>query len=88
MDNCYLTPNAGQENTNSGVDSQGNKCDCDLDNNGDVGLDDFNLFKAAWLSEVGDPNWNSDADFDSTGDVGLDDFNIFKSRWLTYGPWY
>ena len=88
QDNCAQTYNPGQENTNSGTDPYGNRCDCDLDNNGDVGLDDFNLFKAAWLSVPADPNWNPDADFDSSGDVGLDDFNIFKSRWLTSEPWY
>jgi hypothetical protein len=85
-DNCSATPNSGQQNSDSDV--YGNICDCDLDNDGAVGFQDFMIFKAAWLSVSASPNWNADADFDSDGAVGFQDFMIFKGRWLTIAPWY
>jgi len=88
IDNCYLTVNPGQQNTNSGVDGYGNMCDADLDNNGNVGITDFNIFKAAWFANSGSSNYNADADLDSNGNVGITDFNIFKARWFTSEPWY
>lgn len=84
-DNCALTFNPGQQDTDS--DGYGNICDADLDNDGVVGFQDYNIFKAAWLSNSSSPNWNADADFDSDGTVGFQDFNILKSRWLTSAPW-
>jgi hypothetical protein len=85
IDNCSQTENPGQQDTDS--DGYGNMCDADLDNDGAVGVQDFNVFKAAWLSTSSSGNWNPDADFDSDGAVGVLDFHIFKQRWLTIGPW-
>jgi len=85
LDNCKDTQNPGQENTDG--DAYGNRCDADLDNNNFVGPSDFNIFKAAWLSDLSKPNWNANADFDSNNFVGASDFNIFKTRWLKSAPW-
>lgn len=85
-DNCFQTVNAGQQDTDG--DGYGNACDCDLDNDGFVGPNDFNLFSAAWYSDPGSPGWNADADFDSNDFVGPNDLNFFGLRWYTNAPWY
>jgi len=85
IDNCRLTANSGQQDTDN--DGYGNMCDADLDNDYDVDYADFTIFKAAWAAISSSPNWNADADFDSDNDVDYADFTIFKTRWGTTGPW-
>jgi subtilisin family serine protease len=77
-DNCRLTPNPLQEDTDS--DGYGNWCDCDLDNDWVVGAGDYSSFCNAW--QTPDP----DADFDCDGIVGASDYGIFCSRWLGETP--
>ncbi len=85
-DNCSQTSNAGQQDTDS--DGYGNMCDCDLDNDGFVGPNDYSLFGEAWWSNPSSPNWNADADFDSDEFVGPNDYSIFGISWWTSEPWY
>ena len=85
-DNCSQTSNPGQQDTDN--DGYGNMCDADLDNDGLVGFNDYNLFGNAWGADNTKPDWNPDADFDSDGVVGFNDYNIFGIRWGTSAPWY
>ena len=84
-DNCYVTFNPEQQDTD--IDGYGNACDCDLDNNGFVGSNDYTIFGQAWWSDASRQNWNADADFDSDGFIGPNDFTIFGTRWWTSMPW-
>jgi hypothetical protein len=77
-DNCAATANAGQNDTD--IDGYGNACDCDLDNNGNVGMTDFMLFSGSWGSS------DAVADFDGDGNVGMADFMTFQDRWGTTAP--
>ena len=99
-DNCSQTSNDNQYDTDA--DGYGNMCDCDLDNDGQVNMNDYNVFRDAWLGygperipgEPGQPdtytnpsaNWNADADFNGDNTVNLEDFNIMRSRWLQTAP--
>ncbi len=85
-DNCPLTANPGQEDTNG--DGYGNMCDCDLDNNDRVWMSDYAIFGNAWNSRPDDPNWNPDADFNSNDRVWMGDYSIFGSRWNSFAPFY
>ena len=75
-DNCTNTPNPGQ--VDSDQDGHGNICDPDLNNDGAVGIPDFNLFRAAFGSVCGGITYDADADFDNDCAVGIPDFNVLR----------
>jgi hypothetical protein len=86
VDNCSMTSNPGQQDTDG--DGYGNMCDADLDNDGFVGPNDYTKFGQAWWSGPTSSNWNPDADLDSDGFVGPNDYTIFGSRWWSSAPWH
>ena len=77
IDNCLSTPNANQVDSNG--DGHGNLCDPDLNDDGLVGIPDFNLFRSAFGSVCGGISYDSNADFNSDCAVGIPDFNIFRT---------
>jgi hypothetical protein len=84
-DNCVVVANPTQLDTNR--DGFGNLCDTDYDDNGASGATDFGIFKAAYLSGLGDPNYDPEVDADGNGAIGASDFGVFKAYYLHFpGP--
>ncbi len=77
-DNCRLTVNSDQRDSDD--DGHGNACDCDLNNDNMVTLPDFTKFRSLWNST------DDLADFNGDGSVGLQDFMIFRERWNSTAP--
>lgn len=71
LDNCPLTANANQRDTDG--DGLGSLCDADLNNDGVVNLQDYGLFHQRFGTA------NPDADFNGSGLVTNSDFAIFRS---------
>lgn len=86
LDNAPETANAGQQDTDG--DMYGNACDADFNNDDNVGSWDYYLFKQAYGSSEGDPNWNPDADMTADGNVGFSDYYYFKARYGSIAPYY
>ena len=50
----------------------------DLNHDGEVSLEDLNVFAIAWRSHTGDPKWNPECDLaDPKGEISLTDFVTF-----------
>jgi hypothetical protein len=60
----------------------------DFDENEIVGLLDFAVMAAAWLSEPGEPEWNSACDISDLPDdiIDLLDISVFAEQWLWQAP--
>ena len=85
-DNAYLTANAGQQDTDG--DGWGNAADADFSNNGKVNSQDFNTFRQAFGSKVGEPNYDEDIDMNSDGKINSGDFTRFRNRFGDSAPFY
>ena len=59
----------------------------DIDFDGDVDFEDVNVFTKAYLTETGDPDYNSDADLDQNdGFIDLYDFALLANDWAKVLP--
>ena len=83
-DNCTLTPNPTQLDSNG--DGFGNRCDADYDDDGRVGSSDFTRFATAFLSEIGESTYDPAVDCDGDGQVGGPDFTCFATGFRAGEP--
>lgn len=79
LDNCLLAENPLQ--IDSDGDACGNACDADYDQSGAVGLPDFDRFRAAFGSSIGEAAYEPVVDFDADGTIGVPDFGFFRRSW-------
>jgi len=70
-DNCVIVANPDQQD--SDFDGFGNACDADLDNDGVVGISDFNLLRSSYGSVAGSLNFNPALDINGDGAIGIVD---------------
>ncbi len=75
-DNCIVTPNPTQLDTNG--DNYGNACDPDLDNNCLINFGDLALFRSAFHPRP----YDADADFDGDGFVNFGDLSVVRQFFL------
>ncbi len=76
-DNCPTIMNPGQQDSDN--DFIGNACDPDVNNDGVVGIPDFNVFRSCFGRTVGQPGFDPNCDFTGDGAVGIPDFNLFRN---------
>ena len=84
VDNAPETYNPEQVDTDG--DMYGNICDADFDNDGYVGIQDFNIFSSNYNQTV--PPGNPDVDMDGGDYIGPSDFAEFQSRYNSSAPWF
>ncbi len=84
-DSCVEVANPDQRDTDS--DGFGNACDPDYDNNGAVGIPDFNTLRSQFGKSSDDPDFDPDVDHNGDEAVGIPDFNVLRSFFgLPPGP--
>ena len=86
-DNCTVDSNGDQRDTDS--DGIGSACDADIrvPNDCVVNALDLGVFKNAFFSQPGSPNWNPDADFNGDDVVNALDLSLLKRQFYeTPGP--
>jgi hypothetical protein len=75
-DNCTEQANPDQRDTNQ--DGYGNLCDADVDDNGAVGLSDFNVFRLHFGRTSTSGNFDPNVDLTGDGAIGLAEFNLLR----------
>ncbi len=77
-DNCRMTVNPRQLDTDQ--DGYGNACDCDLNNDNTVDVSDFTQLRGYWGQS------EPVADFNGDGLIDHSDFMIFRTHWGNTAP--
>ncbi|MDJ0864683.1 MAG: hypothetical protein QNK03_01150 [Myxococcota bacterium] len=76
VDNCLEVANPDQRDVDR--DGKGSLCDPDFNQDGLVGIPDFNRLRAQFGLRDGDPGFDPNVDMNGDGGVGVPDFNILR----------
>ena len=82
-DNCVLTPNGSQNDTDG--DNLGNDCDGDIAppmNDCVVNFLDLEETRTSFFSNPASPNWNPDADFNGDDIVNFLDLELLRQQFF------
>ena len=84
-DNCLEVPNADQADANA--DGFGDACDPDYNDDGAVGIPDFNVIRSQFGKTEADAEFDPACDHNGDGAIGIPDFNVLRSLFgLPPGP--
>ncbi|MDJ0867029.1 MAG: C39 family peptidase [Myxococcota bacterium] len=76
-DDCIERPDPEQLDTDE--DGYGNACDPDYNNDGAVGIQDFNRLRAQFNKTTDDPDFDPVVDSNGDGAIGIPDFNLLRA---------
>ncbi|MDJ0869266.1 MAG: hypothetical protein QNK03_24395 [Myxococcota bacterium] len=75
-DSCLEVPNPDQTDTDR--DGYGNRCDADYDNDGAVGIADFNVLRPQYGLTDANPLFDPAVDMNDDGAIGLREFDLLR----------
>jgi hypothetical protein len=76
-DNCVNVFNPNQSDVDG--DGFGDGCDPDYNNDGVVGIPDFNHMRSQFGKTAADPDFDPAVDHDGNGAIGISDFNVSRT---------
>ncbi|MFH1711173.1 MAG: NosD domain-containing protein [Nanoarchaeota archaeon] len=87
VDSCTEINESGEYflgNDVAGVAGNNGCNGADINNDGNVGISDYNIFSTNWLRDdcLEDNLWCEGADINNDGNVDISDYNIFSTNWL------
>jgi streptogramin lyase len=86
-DNCLDVANGYNEvdlalrQRDTNLDGYGNLCDPDFDDDGTVGMSDYDRLMLHWGKTLGDPEYDAIVDLDGNGGIGMSDYTILLNYW-------
>ncbi len=85
-DNCSDSLHDNPSQWDEDCDKTGNYCDCDFDQDGTCGIQDFNIFVEDYLASPPIDQNHTGTDMNADGFVTIQDFNLFNPLFIAGAP--